>query len=599
MESGSQVVKMSHLIDQIVQQTYLQLQKLGELLQHKEDPERKGRLIKFLSESRTRTIKLIVAVKWALNNNGNEDNNHSNHFSKGNHESNGNFIIKRSWEILELIEKQDSYFKETADALYYVHENLQNAKAPIYDVPTSIDVLTTGSYQRLPTSIEDVIPSDSITQQEVSNATDRLNQLIHIRLFSSYVPSQFTSIKIANGRATCCVAREFTVQITLKGELESDPWIIAGLKIHVASDEHIAEDSPSFNFKNFSYQLNFAKTIAQQRMIDSEKPLEDLFHVLHSFCISLQIHVLYVQASLLSRTKPSLGVSSIDLNNEKISIRYWASSTLESSLLEIYSEDSKIKIDHSPTIINPLNNQEVLWYIQDPDRLNVEMVLHQVIKSNIHMKLFRAYEALKINAQSKDTFDFYSRSQIFLNSEYLNTFLKVGLTENSSLCIRIDARTGLFIVKDEPPTFGDDFLHILEDRINLNVLEMRIIVAASLKQKIVEYYERAAYLARLVPSKKLPKKNNIIGQSFSDHTIYIQFESPYQDYYLAVDQTENFYPKLFLLKTKQNELYSGFIDIERVQPILEKGKIDNPIELKPFSISMCYSILKKIISQKE
>jgi hypothetical protein len=68
-------------------------------------------------------------------------------------------IIK---EILQFLDIQDAYFRDAADILYFTHHNLLNAKflphsivliirAPLYDIPTAIDVLCTGSYPRLPT----------------------------------------------------------------------------------------------------------------------------------------------------------------------------------------------------------------------------------------------------------------------------------------------------------------------------------------------------------------------------------------------------------------------------------------------------------------
>jgi mediator of RNA polymerase II transcription subunit 14 len=65
-----------------------------------------------------------------------------------------NAYISLTKEILDLIEKQDAHLRNVADNLYFVHHSLQTATAPIYDVPTAIDVLTTGKYQRMPISIE-------------------------------------------------------------------------------------------------------------------------------------------------------------------------------------------------------------------------------------------------------------------------------------------------------------------------------------------------------------------------------------------------------------------------------------------------------------
>jgi hypothetical protein len=69
--------------------------------------ERKQLITEALHKLRNQFIKLLVLVKWA----NNVDNN-----------------LKKCWDILDFVEKQDSYFRETADNLYYVHGRLQTAK---------------------------------------------------------------------------------------------------------------------------------------------------------------------------------------------------------------------------------------------------------------------------------------------------------------------------------------------------------------------------------------------------------------------------------------------------------------------------------------
>ena len=56
-------------------------------------------------------------------------------------------------DILSFLATQDALFVSTADNLYTLHQRLQLVKVPIYDVPTAIDVLSSASYTRLPTSV--------------------------------------------------------------------------------------------------------------------------------------------------------------------------------------------------------------------------------------------------------------------------------------------------------------------------------------------------------------------------------------------------------------------------------------------------------------
>lgn len=73
-------------------------------------------------------------------------------------------------EILGFLQEQDASLRDTADSLFWISNGLKSARyvttwfdqilwrriwnrTPNYDVPTAIDVLTTGSYQRLPAAI--------------------------------------------------------------------------------------------------------------------------------------------------------------------------------------------------------------------------------------------------------------------------------------------------------------------------------------------------------------------------------------------------------------------------------------------------------------
>lgn len=49
---------------------------------------------------------------------------------------------------------QNKMFQDTADHLYTIHKNLSAARLRNFDIPTAVDVLTTGTYQQMPTKIK-------------------------------------------------------------------------------------------------------------------------------------------------------------------------------------------------------------------------------------------------------------------------------------------------------------------------------------------------------------------------------------------------------------------------------------------------------------
>lgn len=150
-------ISLAMLIDFIIQKTYHELTVLAELLPRKTDMERKIEVFQFASRTRQLFIRLLALVKWA------------NSVSK----------VDKSANIMCFLDKQSMIFIETADALSRMaRETLVNARLPNFHLPAAVEVLTTGTYSRLPTCIRDkIIPPDPITPAEKKSTLQRLSQV--------------------------------------------------------------------------------------------------------------------------------------------------------------------------------------------------------------------------------------------------------------------------------------------------------------------------------------------------------------------------------------------------------------------------------------
>ncbi|GKD50221.1 mediator of RNA polymerase II transcription subunit 14 [Tanacetum coccineum] len=51
-----------------------------------------------------------------------------------------------------------------ADSIFFIHEGLQQARAPIYDVSSAIEILLIGTYERFPKCTEDVGIQSTLTE---------------------------------------------------------------------------------------------------------------------------------------------------------------------------------------------------------------------------------------------------------------------------------------------------------------------------------------------------------------------------------------------------------------------------------------------------
>ena len=97
-----------------------------------------------------------------------------------------------------------------------------------------------------------------------------------------------------NGRVKFYVEHEFEVALTLMGDGPNIPWRLLDIEISV-------EDPATGDGKALvhSLQVNYIHQLVQSRIMESEKPLHDLYNCLHCFCQSLQLEVLNSQAQRL------------------------------------------------------------------------------------------------------------------------------------------------------------------------------------------------------------------------------------------------------------------------------------------------------------
>uniref|UniRef100_A0A3Q2YDQ6 Mediator of RNA polymerase II transcription subunit 14 n=1 Tax=Hippocampus comes TaxID=109280 RepID=A0A3Q2YDQ6_HIPCM len=194
-------IRLSLLIDFLLQRTYHEITLLAELLPRKTDMERKIEIVQFASRTRQLFVRLLALVKWA---------------------SNAGKVEKCAM-ISSFLDQQTILFVDTADRLASLaRDALVHARLPSFAIPFAIDVLTTGSYPRLPTCIRDkIIPPDPITKVEKVTTLNQLNQILRHRLVTTDLPPQLANLTVANGRVKFRVEGEFEATLTVMGNIHS------------------------------------------------------------------------------------------------------------------------------------------------------------------------------------------------------------------------------------------------------------------------------------------------------------------------------------------------------------------------------------------
>ncbi|XP_046582734.1 mediator of RNA polymerase II transcription subunit 14-like isoform X2 [Haliotis rubra] len=367
---GAGTISLATLIDYSLQRTHHELSILSELLPRKTDMDRKIEIFQFANRTRQLFVRLLALVKWATS------------ASK----------VDKCTDICNFLEQQSFFFVDTADQLAKVaRETLVTARLPSFSLPCAIDVLTTGTYPRLPTCIRDkIVPPDPITPQEKKQTLDRLNQVIQYRLVSSELPPQMRRLKIENGRVKFLVEHEFEVTLTLMGDSPTIPWRL--LDIDILVEDHETGDGKSLVH---SLQIHYIHQLAQNRLLDNDKPLHDLYKVLHSFCQSLQLEVLHSQTQRLIRNRlgDSVRVEEYTLS-KSLQISYWRDqlkkdkdgTVFKLSVHVCDDDDGKpLQISHSPPM-SPDDSNKVGLAIKS-DQLSIEKLLMQTIEVRTHIKL--------------------------------------------------------------------------------------------------------------------------------------------------------------------------------------------------------------------
>ncbi|VDM98233.1 unnamed protein product [Thelazia callipaeda] len=311
---GPPVIPLGHLIEFAVQQIFHELTVLSELLPKKLDSERKISIVQFAHSTRVLFIKLLAVVKWV--------------------KSSKKFESCAS--ICYFLDQQSQYFLDTADRLVQLaREELVFARLPAFQVAAAVDVLTVGTFSRLPACIKNRFISDSlITPKEEASVLSRLNHVIQCRIssFGIKLSPRISKIVIRNGMVTMTVNGEFEVSLTLLGERPTTKWTLLNIKILV-EDYEIGFGTKLVH----PLQVNMLHNVLQLRMDDSQEPLDEVYSFLHSFAQMLQLDVLYCQATqVFSGSMQQYGIiERYDRDAGVLILNYWLRKTQHNRRLSI------------------------------------------------------------------------------------------------------------------------------------------------------------------------------------------------------------------------------------------------------------------------
>ncbi|KAJ8004670.1 hypothetical protein DPEC_G00138730 [Dallia pectoralis] len=439
---ATQGVRLSLLIEFLLQRTYHEITLLGELLPRKTDMERKIEIVQFSSRTRQLFVRLLALVKWA---------------------SNAGKVEKCAM-ISSFLDQQALLFVDTADRLASLaRDALVHARLPSFAIPFAIDVLTTGSYPRLPTCIRDkIIPPDPITKVEKQTTLNQLNQILRHRLVTTDLPPQLANLTVANGRVKFRVEGEFEATLTVMGDDPDIPWRL--LKLEILVEDKETGDGRALVH---SMQVNFIHELVQSRLFADDKPLQDMYSCLHSFCLSLQLEVLHSQTLMLVRERwgdlvqverymPAKCLT-LGVWNQQVLGRRTGTASVHKVAIKIDESDGSkpLQITHEPPL--PACDSKLMERAMKIDHLSVEKLLIDSVHARSHQKLQELKAILKSSNPSDSSF-----IETALPTLVIPILEPCGRSE--CLHIFVDLHSGMF----QPMLYGIDqsMLNDIEKTVN-------------------------------------------------------------------------------------------------------------------------------------
>ncbi|KAL1745364.1 mediator complex subunit MED14-domain-containing protein [Schizophyllum fasciatum] len=219
-------VPLGMIVSRVAQQIYADLQEVAETLPGMSDVARKRTLADFVVVTKKQVVKLYAIAKWARDAE----------------------TVQKCLNLVGFLMNQKYEIDAAIGRLHQIHDELNPERVGNHDLLTSLDVLTTGTYQRLPTIIKkSVIPIKPLTNPEVVSTFRELEQVMRYRLRTTeYIPVEMMQYRIAGGRVYFTVPNLFEVGICLVGAQKDDGWFTTHFEflIGIGGDATEVQDLP-------------------------------------------------------------------------------------------------------------------------------------------------------------------------------------------------------------------------------------------------------------------------------------------------------------------------------------------------------------------
>ncbi|KII92020.1 hypothetical protein PLICRDRAFT_103790 [Plicaturopsis crispa FD-325 SS-3] len=322
-------VFLGDLLSRVTQGIYAELSELADTMPNMSDSARKRTLADWVVKTKKQVVKLYAVAKWARD--------------AG--------TVQKCMNITAFLMNQNQQFENAMMGLNAVKDGLDPARLRNHDLLTSLDVLTTGSYRRLPSGIKKlIVPATPLTDAEVVKTLRDMEDVMRYRLrMDEIVPVEMAHHEIADGRVHFSVPKLFDASLCLRGAQKGDGWFFvrATFPITVGGDltgmqefpreptgilrRHITDEADA----RLAFYLPLPADYVQPPGVEIpprpqlpdgvvDTPLVRVFNFLQMMSMSYQLEILWYQAQRMR----SLGWAdylTIEMTNTRktLTASYW------------------------------------------------------------------------------------------------------------------------------------------------------------------------------------------------------------------------------------------------------------------------------------
>ncbi|KAE8447619.1 hypothetical protein EG329_010590 [Mollisiaceae sp. DMI_Dod_QoI] len=348
--------------------------------------------------------------------------------------------VSKTIDIRNHTKTEEILYLESIDRLAVKRRELIPARLSNPDLRTAVPVLTTGKAHWMPDL--GYIPPAPLTAKEVLRSLEKLNTLLSMRLnlddFDS-IPPQFEKFSISSGRATFKVEGEFELDLTVADEdPQSQFWFIDFRFMFWPSAPTLAA-----RIRNF-IEIRVNEILLRDG-------LSGCYKYLHELILTYKISEFKRQAVDLARAKRAETLK-VEGLNRALSVQYWVGrynglGAKSWVILGVHSgkrEDGRADPKStSHLFLRWFRDHKEIKDVEIPfDTVNVSMeaLLKVVIAKHISHILTAIFDKLR-------THPLYANKELSLSlaTPADEPELKVQLTNERELCVKIDPISGRFV----------------------------------------------------------------------------------------------------------------------------------------------------------